>query len=253
MKQKLRKPLLFTLILLPIALVGAYFAVVMSFGTVEQSVIDEAVGQVGSRELLVLLSMIQPVLLVLVCGFFGYILSEKIGLMRPFRLEGRKVLVTIGVSLIGGGLFSLDPWTFGRWIPAVGQSYQATGSFDPATWIASVLYGGVAEEVMMRLFCMSLIAFLSWKIFFRKRDAVPTGALIAANVIAAILFAAGHLPATAGIFGELTPMLLFRCFLLNGAFGLVFGWLYRKYGVQYAMMAHMLFHIVSRSIWLIAF
>lgn len=52
-------------------------------------------------------------------------------------------------------------------------------------------------------------------------------------------------------FGGLTPLLVVRCFLLNGAFGLVFGWLYRKYGIQYAMLSHALLHIVSKTIWLI--
>ena len=68
-------------------------------------------------------------------------------------------------------------------------------------------------------------------------------------MIAAILFAASHLPATWMAFGELTPMLLFRCFLLNGGFGLFFGWAYRKYGIQYAMIAHASLHIVSKLIW----
>ncbi|MGB4004952.1 MAG: CPBP family glutamic-type intramembrane protease, partial [Halanaerobiales bacterium] len=62
-------------------------------------------------------------------------------------------------------------------------------------------------------------------------------------------FAAGHLPATVTIFGELTPLILFRCFLLNGAFGLFFGWLYYKYGIQYAMISHAMLHIVSKFIW----
>ena len=105
----------------------------------------------------------------------------------------------------------------------------------------------------MRLFLMSLITFLVWKIFHKKRETVPTGVLIAANVAAALLFAAGHIPATLQTFGALTPLLVLRCFLLNGAFGLLFGRLYRKYGIQYAMLSHLLLHIVSRTIWLIAF
>ena len=88
-----------------------------------------------------------------------------------------------------------------------------------------------------------------WKLFFRSREAVPAGVLVAANAIAALMFAAGHLPATALLFGGLTPMLLFRCFLLNGGFGLLFGRIYRKYGIQYAMVAHALAHIVSKLIW----
>jgi len=112
-----------------------------------------------------------------------------------------------------------------------------------------VLYGGIVEEIMMRLFLMSLLAWLGWKIFFRRREKPPVGVIAAANVIAALLFAAGHLPATAMIFGTLTPLILLRCFLLNGGFGLFFGWLYRRYGIQYAILGHMLAHMVSKLIW----
>ena len=119
--------------------------------------------------------------------------------------------------------------------------------------IASILYGGIVEELLLRLFVMSLFAFIFWKLFYRKTpiEQIPPGIYITANILAAILFAAGHLPATAGAFGALTPLLIFRCFLLNGAFGIVFGWLYRKYGIQYAMLGHAGFHIVSKVIWLI--
>ena len=90
-----------------------------------------------------------------------------------------------------------------------------------------------------------------WKIFFRKLESCPEGVLIAANVIAALLFAAGHLPATITQFGALTPMILLRCFLLNGGFGLLFGWLYHKHGIQYAMVSHAMLHIISKLIWTI--
>ena len=246
-----KKPLLFTLAILPFAAAGSYFAVRMSVSSMESSVLDEAVAQLGSKELVIAVSMIQPILLTLVCAFFGYILSEKLALMKPFRAERIPLCKTLAVSLIGGAVFSLDAWTFARWIP--GLDYADAGSFDAVTWIATVLYGGVAEEVIMRLCVMSLLAFLAWKLFFKAKDAVPTGVLIGANCAAAVLFAAGHLPSTMQTFGALTPMLLVRCFLLNGTFGLLFGRLYRKHGIQYAMLAHMLFHIVSRTIWLIAF
>ena len=107
------------------------------------------------------------------------------------------------------------------------------------------------EEVMLRLFMMSLIAYIAWKIFFRKEPIPPTGVIIAANIIAALLFAAGHLPSTMQMFGQITPMIMVRCFLLNGVAGLVFGYLYRKYGIQYSMMAHAGAHIVWKIIWII--
>ena len=251
--RKVKKPLLFTLALLPAAVAGAYSAVLQSVASIEPSVLEDAIRQLGSKELLVAASMVQPVLLAVICGFFGYLLAEKLALMRPFRFERPALCRALIVSLIGGAVLSLDAWTFASWIPQLAQSYESAGTFDLVTWAASILYGGVIEEVMMRLFVMSLLAFLGWKLFFRTENAVPTGVLIAANILAALAFAAGHLPATLQTFGALTPMLLLRCFLLNGAFGLIFGRLYRKFGIQYAMLAHMLFHVVSRTIWLIAF
>ncbi len=251
--SRTKRALFFTLALLPVALVAGFFAARYTLKIVDPALLNQAVAQLGSETALLAITVVQTVLYALVCGFFGYILSDRIGLMRPFRFAKKPLCITLAVSLIAGVLFSLDAWTFGRWIPEIGASYAATGTFDADTWIASILYGGIIEEVMMRLFLMSLIAFLVWKIFFKKRENVPAGVLIAANVAAALLFAAGHIPVTLQTFGTLTPLLLLRCFLLNGAFGLLFGRLYRKYGIQYAMLSHLLLHIVSRTIWLIAF
>ena len=250
--RKYKKPLLFALALLPVAVIGVYFAAVFSISSMDPALLEEAIRQLGSREAVILASTVQPVVLALLCGFFGYILSEKLGLMRPFCFDRISLLRILVISVLCGGILSLDAWTFARWIPALDGYYAAAGAFDAPTWIASILYGGVIEEIMMRLFVMSLLALLGWKLFFRQRENVPTGVLIGANILSALAFAAGHLPSTAAAFGALTPLLLLRCFLLNGAAGLVFGRFYRKYGIQYAMLSHALLHIVSRLIWLVA-
>lgn len=100
---------------------------------------------------------------------------------------------------------------------------------------------------------MSLFALVLWKLFARKHDKedIPQSIFITANILAATLFAIGHLPATEGIFGALTPVVLFRCFILNGGLGVVFGWSYRKYGIQYAMIAHAGVHVISKVIWML--
>ncbi len=251
--SRTKRALLFTLALLPVALVAGFFAARYTLKLVDPALLQQAVAQLGGETALLAITVIQTVLYALVCGFFGYLLSDRIGLIRPFRFAKKPLFITLAVSLVAGTVLSLDAWTFGRWIPEIGASYAAAGTFDADTWIGSILYGGIIEEVMMRLFFMSLVAFLVWKIFLKKRETVPTGVLIAANVAAALLFAAGHIPVTLQTFGALTPLLLLRCFLLNGAFGLLFGRLYRKYGIRYAMLSHLLLHIVSRTIWLIAF
>ena len=247
-----KRALLFALCLLPAGLIGGWFAAGMSFSSVDADLLDAAVRQAGSLTALKAAAAASGAVYTVACGFFGYIMAEKIGLKRPFRLESAILRRVLPACALAGGVFSLDAWTFARWIPQLMESYAAAGSFDAAAWIASVLYGGVTEEVMLRLFLMSGLALAGWKLFFRKAAFPPDGVMIAANVVAALAFAAAHIPATAILIGELTPLLLARCFLLNGAFGLLFGRFYRKYGIQYAMLGHMALHIISKTVWLIA-
>lgn len=248
---KFKKPLLFALSLLPIAIVAGIFVGIYQLDVYSEDIVAEVVAQLGSTEALIVIGAVQTVSYAFFCGFLGYILADKIGLWKPIGFEKKKLIITLAISLVGGIVFSLDHWTFGNVIEGIQEGNKA--SLTVSGVIASVLYGGVIEEVMLRLFFMSLIAFVVWKLFFRKygKENLPTSVFVIANVVAALLFAAGHLPATVSIFGQLTPMILFRCFLLNGGFGLVFGWLYRKYGIVYAMVAHAAFHIVSKLIWII--
>ncbi len=246
---KFKKPLVFALCLLPIAIVAGIFVGFYQMDTLADEVIAQFVTQVGSTDLLILIGAVQTVGYALFCGFFGYILAQKLGLWKPIRMERKSLIITLVISVVGGIVFSLDHWVFGSIIDGIQPANIA--SMTVSGVIASILYGGIIEEVMMRLFFMSLIAFVIWKVFCKKydRESIPTGVFVAANIVAAIVFAAGHLPATAAIFGQLTPMVLLRCFLLNGGFGLIFGWLYRKHGIVYAMMGHALFHIISKLIW----
>ena len=245
----MKKALKFILPLLPIALVAGYFVTVYQLETMGDAILQPVLEQLGSVWILIAITMVQTVGYAAVCGFFGCLLANSLGLWKPIRFEKEPLLRAVVYSVIGGVIFSLDKWTFGRWIPEVGASYEAPITLN--NWLGSVLYGGIVEELMLRLFFMSLLAWLIWKIFFRQAETVPVKVLVAANVVAALLFAAGHMPATFILFGELTPMILLRCFLLNGSFGLLFGYLYRKFGIQYAMVSHATFHIVSKLIWTI--
>ncbi len=247
MKEKMRRALVFTLILLPVAAVGAYFSALYQLDFLGDELLAEVMAVLGGTGAFVAVYMVQIILYMAVMGFGGYLLADKLGLMRPFRFEKHTLVKTLPLCVAAGALFSLDYWTFGAWVPAIREATDATLSFRVV--MASVVYGGVVEEVMMRLFLMSLIAFVGWKVLFRKEEKAPDAVVVIANVLSAMLFAAGHLPATVLIFGGITPILLVRCFLLNGGFGLFFGRLYRKHGIQYAILGHMLAHIVSKFIW----
>ncbi|MDD3404279.1 MAG: CPBP family intramembrane metalloprotease [Hespellia sp.] len=249
--RRWEKPLKFSLAMLPFAIIGGWLICVYQFDLYDEQVVNQMIAQLGSYELAVAIGVIQSAVYAIVCSFFGYILAEKLGLLRSFGFEKKVLVVVLPRVLILGIIFSLDYWIFGRLIPEIADSYQA--GITVAGFAGSILYGGIVEELLLRFFFMSLVAFVIWKLFFKKyeKEHIPVMVFVFANVISALLFAAGHLPATITAFGTLTPLLLFRCFLLNGGFGLYFGYVYRKYGIQYAMLAHAGLHIVSKVIWLV--
>ena len=250
MKRKLKKPLLFALASLPAAVIGGWFVLQYQLDLLPPEAIRQLIEQAGSKAVLIAVGLIQTAITVTLAAFFGRILAEKLGLWKSFWFDKKQIQTTVLLSVAAGILFSADYWTFGAALPEIQKATEA----GMTVWgiLASVFYGGVIEELLMRLFVMSLAGFILWKLFWRKREGVPVAALVTANVLSALLFAAGHLPVTVTAFGALTPMLIFSCFLLNGGFGLLFGWLYRKYGIQYAMVGHALCHMVSKLIWWIA-
>jgi hypothetical protein len=246
-----KKPLIFSLAVLPVSVAGAYFTALYEIELFSAETLETAIEQVGSKAMLIAGIMVETVLLLFLCSFFGYILSNKVGLWKPISFEKEKLRRVLPMTIFLGVLFSLDYWTFGNSLPAIKDSYSALISVNGI--LCEILYGGILEEVMLRLFVMSLISFIIWKIFFRKlpKEQIPASVFIFSNIISALLFAAGHLPATITYFGTLTTMIVFRCFLLNGAFGIWFGYLYRKEGISYSMLVHALVHIVSDLIWVV--
>ena len=233
-----------------VGLVGGFFTGLYLQDSYPAEIQQQIYAQGLNDVLLGLITAVQSAGYGIVLGAAGIFLGKKIGLWKDERTFAKMpLLVTLLIS-IGGGLALILPdiLFFGKYSEVIMNSYAVKPTVP--YMIAAVLYGGVVEEVMLRLFMMSLVAFLLHKIFCKKLEYPTTGILIAANAIAAILFAAGHLPTTAMLMG-ITPMILFRCFLLNGGFGLLFGWLYRKYGLRYAMLAHGGCHMVSKLIWIL--
>lgn len=233
-----------------VGLVGGFFTGLYMLDSYPAHMQKELLNQGITKPILGLITAVQSAGYGIVLGAVGIILGKKTGLWKDERhLEKKPLMITLAVSVVGGlALILPDLLFFGKHVQAIMDSYAVKPTVT--YMLAAVLYGGVIEEVMLRLFMMSLVAFLLHKVFERKHEKPATGILIAANVIAALLFAAGHLPATAMLMG-ITPMILFRCFLLNGGFGLLFGWLYRKYGLRYAMIAHGGCHVVSKLIWIL--
>jgi hypothetical protein len=109
-------------------------------------------------------------------------------------------------------------------------------------------YGAINEEVLGRLFVFGLILWGLRKIARAKPG--RTGALVfwITNVIVAILFAAGHIPA-AKLLMPITPLVIVALVAMNGGLSLVFGYLCWKRGLEAAMLAHfsadLILHVIG--------
>ena len=245
--RKYWKTLLFFAV---VGLVGGFFTGIYMLDSYPDEMQQQILAQGLTATTLGLVSAMQSAGYGIVLGAAGIFLGKKTGLWKDENsVTGKPLCITAVIAVIGGfALILPDLLFFGKYVPMIMDSYAVKPTVP--YMLAAVLYGGVIEEVMLRLFMMSLVAFLLHKLFGKKTETPATGILIAANVVAALLFAAGHLPATAATMG-ITPMILFRCFLLNSGFGLLFGWLYRKYGLRYAMLAHGGCHVISKLIWIL--
>ena len=245
----MKKALTFSLIMTLIGAVGGYLVGMYTFAYYTEEMRSLILSQVGSRETFYLLTMAQSAVYVLITAFLGYLMSARLGLMRPFRFEKDPLGKVLLMTLIAGLLFFLDAPVFGRLIPEVAAEYEKGISLP--YFLASLTYGGICEEVLLRLFFMTAIAFVISLIQRKKR--VSDRVLVIANIVAALVFAEGHLPTTVSLFGRLDALIIARCFLLNGAFGYFFGYCYIRYGIQYAMVAHMGIHFVSKVLLMIFF
>ena len=234
MKELIKNNLKYLIFLAIFGLVGGYFTAIYTVQSLGQDVIDEAIAEVGSLDVLIIITTLQSLGYALILGVVGKLLAKKIGLWRKFEFDKKGNVELILVTILGGAAFILiDCLFFSNFSDVIKNSYTVKPTIEYI--VASITYGAVVEEVMLRLFLMSFIALIIQKV--RKNEVINDKIIIIANVISALLFAVGHLPATILTIG-ITPMILIRCFVMNGAFGLRFGRLYRKYGIHYAMFAH---------------
>ena len=250
MKQFIKKYWKTLLFFVIAGLVGGFCLGLYAFDIYPPEMQQDYLSQGLTPAIMALVSALQGAGYGVVLGIIGILLGKKTGLWKDETNFAKKpLLITLAIALIGGlALLLPDLLFFGRYSEAIMNSYAEKPTISYL--IGAILCGGVIEEVMLRLFMMSLIAFILWKLFARREEKPTVAILIVSNIIAALLFAAGHLPGTLDVLGS-SPMILARCILMNGAFGLLFGYLYRKYGLRYSMLAHAGCHIISKLIWIL--
>lgn len=218
--------------------------------TLQKSVIEKA-GQplwvVGVA------STLQAGILLAIAVFFGLKLVKAINL-NPFvfwesavpakenikRILKLSIPIGVAVALV----IKFGDFFFLKSIPELKVAAEAI-PFWKALLVAP--YGGVVEELLMRLFLVTLFAWVFGKIFKAQEVLKNDWIMWVAIVLVSVIFGLGHLPATATVVA-LTPIVVIRAIVLNGIGGLFFGWLYWKRGLEYAIVAHFTTDIVLHAV-----
>ena len=202
---------------------------------------------------LVLLSLIQGAIIFAIAAGVGLLAAHSIGLGAPY-LEAAfagngsgQVLVSMlqvaiiwgvlaGVLLLVGDLFFLPYWP-----EVLRDTARKTTLLEK---FAASFYGGINEEILVRLLGLSTVAWLLSRIWHTSAGLPTTTVLWISNIALAILFGIGHLPALKNLLGTLPPLMVMRSLLLNFPVGLICGWLFWTCGIEAAIVAHFTADIV---------
>jgi len=203
--------------------------------------------------LVITLQIVQNAILFAIAIFGGLYFAGRVGLGTPILdavTRGEpvtdRVRAILPLSLILGVIttllvLGLEFFYFQpAMLKALGESAAALNlRSQPAAWkgFLASFYGGIAEEILLRLLVMSFFVWLG-RFFSKTPEGKPTNLVFwSANILAAVLFGLGHLPALS-LSVPITPLVITRTVLLNGLIGIACGWLYWKRGLESAMIAH---------------
>jgi len=231
-----------------IGLIAGYFTGLYQASIATEQFKQQILSEVGSMQSMMLIAAAQAAVYAFVSAFIGLKLARKVNLKLNFIFDKNAFVVAILIGLAVAFIITgSDRFIFAEYLPSQVTHYV----FSPIYFMVGILYGGIVEELMLRLLVMSLLVLLLWKLFARSKesDTIPDWIYITAAVIAATIFAAGHLPITAQTIGLSAPILI-RCFVLNGLGGIGFGYLYWKKGLAYSMYAHAATHVFMQVIFM---
>ncbi len=173
-------------------------------------------------------------------------------------LAGR---IGLGVPLVEGQLAGKEALEWARSVLALSLLVAITGSVPfllvnlnvrpegyPASWMLFLASAraGVREEIFMRLFLMSLLAWLGG-FLQREQDGRPSPRVMwCAVIVSGFLFGWGHVDEV--LLSPGIPAAAVAVLLVSTLFGIVFGWLYWKQGLESAILAHFMVDAVGSGI-----
>lgn len=196
-----------------------------------------------------LAGLLQSGVLLALAVWAGVALARPLGLRAPVfeaaATRGRIVPEFWPQALPGiitGVPAGLLLFAFTRFSPR--EIAELAGRFDPPL-LARVLYGGITEEVLLRWGVMTGMTWLAWRFLQHRLGVVRPTYMWLAIVLSALVFGLGHLPVAHFLLGGFTPRILFWVISVNASFGVLFGWLFWRRGLESAMVAHAMTHLVN--------
>jgi membrane protease YdiL (CAAX protease family) len=202
----------------------------------------EIVAKLGSKNVMIIVAMLQTAVLAGIATIAGLWASPKVGLNKPFVYNSKSLAAAAAIGLLSACLIAIPE----KLVFAEALGLDEKFEFSWLYFLGSVLFGGIIEEILLRFGLMTLIVWLVSKM---TRSAISSGMYVAGIVIAALLFAVGHLPANAQMLG-VSMVTVTRTMLLNVLPGIGFGYLYWKHGLAYAMLGHVTTHVINQVILL---
>lgn len=200
------------------------------------------------------LSLIQPTVLLSIAVLIGVALASKVGLSSPVAEAAAgngqvasALKAQIIPGLIGGfmgGLGIILTWFL--WKPFLPPEFVARSvEINKLLPLPTrLLYGGFTEELLLRWGLMTLLVWAPWRLFQKGKGKPQIVYLISAIITSSVIFGLGHLPFVFLIIPGASIALVLYVIVGNSVFGLIAGYLYWKNGLESAMIAHMLAHVV---------
>lgn len=149
-------------------------------------------------------------------------------------------------GLLGGGAIVAVTFVSKPFLPAgTEERVAAFGRLVPVP--TRLLYGGVTEELLLRWGLMTLLVWAAWRLLQGRAGEPKPAYVVGAILISSLVFGVGHLPIAYLILPEVNVALTLYVVAANSVFGLIAGYLYWKRGLESAVLAHMLAHVVLLS------
>ena len=198
-----------------------------------------------------LIQLLQSAGLLAVSICIGVTLASKVNLHTPCfeaLVRGDSLLKKLRPQFIPGCIGGLSVGIF-----FFGMNYLTPPelNFNPQHMIFifqilhEVLHGGVTQEIFLRWGMMTLLLWFMWRFIQRDLNKPSQSKVWIAIIVSSLLFGLAYLPLFELFHNELPTYRLIYIIVVNTLPGLVFGFLYKQYGLESAMIAHALVPLIG--------